>query len=162
MSSVETALKVYNKVYNMKITKAVSAIGNMKQNGIGAGAFSWFTKNDLRKTSQYLIDAFKYSPENVLRHYGRLGVQRLTEATPIETGTTAYSWKYEISKEPGRYVLTFSNSNVQNGVNIAYILQMGHGTRQGGYVRGVDYINPALQPIFDDIANGIFKEVANL
>ena len=94
-----------------------------------------------------------------LDKYGREGVAALAAATPIDTGKTASSWVYEIVREAGSASIIFSNTNVVNGEKIAVLLQYGHGTRNGGYVVGRDYINPAIQPIFDKIAEDAWKEV---
>lgn len=96
-----------------------------------------------------------------LDKYGREGVAALAAATPIDTGNTAGSWVYEIVREAGSASIVFSNTNVVNGENIAILLQYGHGTGTGGYVVGRDYINPAIQPIFDKIANNAWKEVTS-
>ena len=93
---------------------------------------------------------------------GREGVAALASATPVDSGLTASSWYYEIVNRIGSAKITFYNSNIQNGVPIAIILQYGHGTRNGGWVQGRDYINPAIQPIFDKIANEAWKEVTKL
>lgn len=84
----------------------------------------------------------------ILTKYGPLGVIALSSATPIDTGKTAHSWTYEIVKKNGSYEIIWKNTNIVNGVNIALIIQYGHGTRNGGYVQGRDYINPAMKPIF--------------
>lgn len=94
-----------------------------------------------------------------LNHYGTLGVQALSNATPVSSGETAKSWFYEIEKTPTSYAIIWSNSNVIDGVPIAILIQLGHGTGTGGYVSGRDYINPALQPIFDKMAETIWREV---
>ena len=94
-----------------------------------------------------------------LDRYGREGVQALSSATPVDTGLTASSWSYKIIHEEGTVRITFHNSNIQNGVPIAIILQYGHGTGTGGWVQGRDYINPAIQPIFDKIVEDAWKEV---
>ena len=94
-----------------------------------------------------------------LAQYGEQGVEALRNATPKTTGKTAESWSYEIREESGNVVISWKNSNVNKHVNIAVILQYGHGTRNGGYVKGIDYINPALKPVFDEIANSAWKEV---
>lgn len=165
MGAVDTFTKVYDRVYKMKVVKAASAIGTARAMGIGHSLFTFSVSGDLADIKKYLTDSLKYTPEKILRHYGELGVQRLKEATPIDSGNTAAGWYYTVSRTDGKngdYVLSFNNHNVRKGANVAYILQMGHGTRQGSYVQGNNYINPALQPIFDDISQGIFKEVANL
>lgn len=91
--------------------------------------------------------------------YGRAGVAALASATPVDSGETAQSWYYEITNKKGSVSISFHNSNIQNGVPIAIILQYGHGTGTGGWVAGRDYINPAIRPIFDQIANDAWKEV---
>lgn len=99
----------------------------------------------------------------ILRKYGRIGVEALSSATPVDTGKTANSWHYRIEEE-GRHKVSiiWTNSNTNKGVNIALILQYGHGTRQGGYVKGIDYINPAMKPVFDAISNKAWEEVSRL
>ena len=87
-----------------------------------------------------------------------MGVKALEDATPRDTGKTASSWYYEIENQNGKATISFHNSNVENNVSIAVILQYGHGTRNGGWVEGRDYINPAVQPVFDDIADKAWKE----
>ena len=94
-----------------------------------------------------------------LEKCGREGVDALAAATPVDTGLTASSWSYEIQMDESSYGITWVNTNVNKGVNIALILQMGHGTRNGGYVKGVDYINPALKPVFDKFAEDLWGEV---
>jgi len=116
-------------------------------------------KGDFKKTEAFLNRAQKLKLSSILDHYGRAGVNALAAATPKDTGKTASSWTYEVKVQSGTSSITWSNTNVNKGVNIAVILQYGHGTRNGGYVKGIDYINPALRPIFDEIANTAWKEV---
>lgn len=97
-----------------------------------------------------------------LDKYGREGVAALSSATPVESAKTANSWSYEIERGHGSVALSFHNSNINKGVPIAIILQYGHGTRNGGWVEGRDYINPAIQPIFDRIVKEAWGEVTNL
>ena len=97
-----------------------------------------------------------------LNKYGRQGAAALASATPVDTGKTASSWSYKIENNNGSVSISFENSNVQDGVPIAIILQYGHGTRNGGWVEGRDYINPAIQPIFDQIVNDAWKEVTKV
>lgn len=97
-----------------------------------------------------------------LEKYGKEGVTALASATPVDTGLTANSWNYKIEQTKNSVSITFYNTNIQNGVPIAIILQYGHGTRNGGWVQGRDYINPAIQPIFDKIAENAWKEVTKL
>lgn len=113
------------------------------------------------------LDTFLEKAKNVVRlgdldRYGREGVAALASATPVDSGLTASSWYYEIVRRDGRVMINFNNSNIQNGVPIAIILQYGHGTGTGGWVEGRDYINPAIQPVFDKIANDAWKEVTKL
>lgn len=95
----------------------------------------------------------------ILKSYALEGVAALTSATPIDSGKTANSWGYNINLNKNSISLNFTNSNINQGVPIAILIQYGHGTRHGGYVRGRDYINPAIQPIFDNITNAIWREV---
>lgn len=97
--------------------------------------------------------------EKILNRYGRYGCQRLAAATPVDSGKTAASWTYEVVQKDGAYDLVFLNTNTNKYVNIAIILQTGHATGTGGYVKGQDYINPVLKPIFDAIADQVWKEV---
>ena len=116
-------------------------------------------KGDWRKTQKFLAKARSNADPVNLDKYGALGVAALAEATPYDTGKTANSWFYTIDRSKESISLNFHNSNENDGVNVAVILQYGHGTRNGGYVRGINYINPALKPIFDEIAEKAWKEV---
>lgn len=119
-------------------------------------------KGDFSKLTKFLERAKEAARVGVLDKYGREGVAALASATPVETGLTAASWYYKIENKNGRAVISFYNSNIQNGVPIAIILQYGHGTGTGGWVEGRDYINPAIQPIFDRIVNEAWREVTKL
>lgn len=114
---------------------------------------------DFKHTEAFFKNATRQSPESILQKYGQAGVDALAAATPKDTGATAASWSYEIVATRSGYSIYWSNSNENRGVNIALILQYGHGTGTGGYVKGIDYINPAIRPIFDEIANAAWKEV---
>ena len=116
-------------------------------------------KGDFSKLEQYLEKTKNAVKLGALDKYGREGVAALSSATPVDSGLTASSWYYEVHHEPNSVSISFWNSNVQNGVPIAIILQYGHGTRNGGWVQGRDYINPAIRPIFDEIANNLWREV---
>ena len=116
-------------------------------------------KGDFSKVTRFLERAKEVVHLGDLDKYGREGVAALASATPVDSGLTASSWYYEIVNRNGSAKITFYNSNIQNGVPIAIILQYGHGTRNGGGVQGRDYINPAIRPIFDQIANDAWKEV---
>ena len=119
-------------------------------------------KGDFSKTMQFLVKAKKGVKLSDLDKYGREGVAALASATPVDSGLTASSWYYKIENKGGSVTISFHNSNIQNGVPIAIILQYGHGTGTGGWVEGRDYINPAIQPIFDKIANNAWREVTKL
>lgn len=123
---------------------------------------SFRQKGDFSKLTRFLEKAKEAVKIGDLDRYGREGVAALASATPIDTGLTANSWYYEIKREKESVSISFHNSNIQNGVPIAIILQYGHGTRNGGWVEGRDYINPAIQPIFDKIADNAWKEVTKL
>jgi len=117
---------------------------------------------DFKKTHKFLEACSHGHYERVLNKYGEMGVDALKKATPVDTGKTADSWYYEIrtSERYGYYAIAFYNSNVVNGwANIAILIQYGHGTRNGGYVRGRDYINPAIQPVFDKLAKELWEEI---
>ena len=119
-------------------------------------------KGDFSKTYRYLQKAQHGINLRDLERFGQAGVAALSSATPIDSGTTASSWYYKITQEKNSVVIGFYNSNIQNGVPIAIILQYGHGTGTGGWVQGRDYINPAIQPIFDEMANEAWREVTKL
>lgn len=119
-------------------------------------------KGDFSKFTRFLERAKEAVRLGDLDKYGREGVAALASATPIDSGETASSWYYEIEHRNGRASIKFCNSNIQNGVPIAVILQYGHGTGTGGWVEGRDYINPAIRPIFDKIANNAWREVTKL
>ena len=120
-------------------------------------------KGQFEKLTKYLIKAKRVGKfDRILSKYGDRGVAALASATPVDTGLTANSWYYEIERGNGEVSIIFCNSNIQNGIPIAIILQYGHGTGTGGWVQGRDYINPALQPIFDNIAEQAWKEVTSL
>ena len=119
-------------------------------------------KGDFSKLNRYLERAKEAVKIGELDKYGKAGVAALASATPVDTGLTANSWYYKIENQNGRVSISFLNSNVNKGVPIAIILQYGHGTRNGGWVQGRDYINPAIQPIFDKIVESAWKEVTKL
>lgn len=119
-------------------------------------------KGDFSKLTKFLEKTKEAVKLEDLDRFGKAGVSALASATPVETGLTANSWYYKIERDNGSATISFHNSNIQNGVPIAIILQYGHGTRNGGWVQGRDYINPAIQPLFDQIANEAWKEVTEL
>lgn len=116
-------------------------------------------KGDFSKLTRYLKRVNKAAKISDLDKYGREGVAALASATPVDTGKTASSWNYKIEHKNGSIAIVFNNTNVNKGVPIAIILQYGHGTRNGGWVEGRDYINPAIQPIFDKITENAWREV---
>jgi len=120
---------------------------------------SFRQKGDFKKLSGYLEKAKEVFNIGILDRYGEEGVRALAEATPKDTGLTAASWRYRIVRGEGSVTISFDNTNFQNGVPIAIILQYGHATRNGGYVQGIDYINPALRPVFEKIADAAWEEV---
>lgn len=119
-------------------------------------------KGDFAKLTYYLKSVKKPIKLSMLEKYGKAGVAALASATPKDTGLTASSWYYKVEYQDGIARIIFCNSNIQNGIPIAIILQYGHGTRNGGWVEGVDYINPALKPIFDKLADDAWREVTKV
>ena len=116
-------------------------------------------KGDFSKLTRYFEKLKNAVRLGILDKYGREGVAALASATPTDSGETSSSWSYNIVHSKGSVTINFNNSNIQNGVPIAIILQYGHATRNGGWVEGRDYINPVIQPVFDEIANKAWKEV---
>ncbi len=114
---------------------------------------------NFNRSYKYLDKLQNLKLERILNKYGQMGVEALSSATPLRTGETAGSWFYDISITGTGFSVSWNNSHVNKGVNIAIILQYGHGTGTGGYVQGRDYINPALQPIFDQMAEEAWNEV---
>ena len=120
---------------------------------------SFRQKGDFSKLNKYFERVKETAKIGILDKYGKEGVRALASATPVDTGKTADSWSYDIKRQNGSVSIVFNNSNINNGVQIAIILQLGHGTGTGGWVQGRDYINPAIQPIFDKIADSAWREV---
>lgn len=116
-------------------------------------------RGNFRKTKQFLKNATKSKFRTVLERYGQRGVEALASATPVASGETAASWGYEIVQERNSFRIYWTNTHENKGVNIAVILQYGHGTGTGGYVQGRDYINPAIQPVFDELAQAAWEEL---
>lgn len=116
---------------------------------------------DLKRTYKFLNQIAAPVYMHILERYGQRGVEALAAATPKKTGKTAASWSYRVERTGSGATIYFENSNVVNYVNIALILQYGHGTGNGGYVEGVDYINPALQPVFEKMARELWEEVSS-
>lgn len=122
-------------------------------------SISFDFKGDLKNTEKFLTRMSRGDIFTALEKYGNQGVAALATATPKESGETANSWTFEIKQSRGGATITWLNTHVNNGSNIAILLQYGHGTGTGGYVQGRDYINPALRPVFDKIAEDVWKEV---
>ena len=123
--------------------------------------YSLKSKGDWSKTESWLkrIRTLR-DARKILEKYGREGVSALSAVTPVDTGNTAGSWNYEIVQNEQSTALVFTNNNTtKTGVPIAILLQYGHGNGKGAYIQGRDYINPAIQPIFDEIADKAWKEV---
>ena len=122
---------------------------------------SFSSKGDFSKTIKFLNKVKNVKINNILSKYGKIGVNALSQATPKDSGVTSRSWNYKIEVNNDNASIVWYNTNVVKGVNIAVILQYGHGTRNGGWVEGRDYINPAMKPIFDKSADQVWKEVIN-
>lgn len=122
---------------------------------------SFNTTGDFSRTEKFLAYIGKLDISSKLEAYGQMGVDALVAATPVETGLTADSWGYEITRSGSLWRLIWTNTHVVEGVAIAILLEFGHGTRNGGYVQGRDYINPALEPIFTTIEQGVWEAVTS-
>lgn len=120
------------------------------------------SKHDFSKLKHWLEKSKNPELMDILNKYGELGVEALRQATPEDTGKTASCWTYSVDISTGRAKLSFDNTNENNGVKIAILLQYGHGTRNGGWVEGQDYINPALKPIFDELEHNAWEEIKKL
>lgn len=116
-------------------------------------------KGNFNKIEKFLNRALKPNYLEILANYGQQGVDALSMATPKDTGITSYTWGYEVGRTNKGLTLTWTNANVVDGVPIVILLQYGHATRNGGFVQGYDFINPAIRPIFDQISNELWKEV---
>lgn len=122
-------------------------------------SFSFSSSGSWDKTESWLKGIVDGNAFKTLEKYGRRGVEALASGTPEDSGETASSWTYEVKHEGDKYTIEWYNTNVNNGVPIAIILQYGHGTGTGGYVQGRDYINPRMRPIFDQMADEVWNEV---
>jgi hypothetical protein len=127
----------------------------------GAKVFSFSSRGSFKNTESFLRNASHLNIASILSKYAQEGVVALASATPTESGLAAYSWGYEVSSDSGGFSITWTNSDVENGFPVAIMLQYGYGTGTGGYVAGRDYINPALRPIFDLIAEEVWKAVTS-
>ena len=120
------------------------------------------SRGSFDKTGAWLHDLRLHNVKQKLEKYGQKGVDALSAATPKDTGLTAASWSYEIRNNQNELEIVWKNSNVVNGYPIAVLIQYGHGTRNGGYVQGLDYINPTMKPIFDEIVKELEEEIKKL
>lgn len=123
---------------------------------------SFKQKGDFSKITRYLERVKEAIHLGLLDKYGREGVTALSSATPIDSGKTASSWYYDIENKRGSASIIFKNSNINQNVPIAIILQYGHGTGTGGWVQGRDYINPAIRPVFDKLVDEAWREVTKI
>lgn len=126
------------------------------------GLITFTEKGDFSNTERYLSRLSKGDLSHILNKYGTLGMNALSNATPVDSGLTSESWYYTLEAGRGYYSIRWHNHHVEDGVPIAVILQYGHGTRTGGYVQGRDYINPAIRPIFDKIVAEAWEEVTKV
>lgn len=118
-------------------------------------------RGDFSRTKLFFTRMLNRDYLKALEKYGKIGVDALARATPKRSGKTAQSWQYEVELSDGTASITWTNTNINQGVNIAVILDVGHGTGTGGYVRGLNYIDPAIQPIFEHIAEAAWREVTS-
>lgn len=116
-------------------------------------------KGDFKKTSKFLSDSLNPNYMSIIERYAKAGVAALSSATPVDSSNTANSWGYEIKKQGKSVSIVWYNTNVVGGVPVVILLQYGHGTRNGGYVQGRDFINPTLRPLFDKMADDVWREV---
>lgn len=119
-------------------------------------------KGDFKKINSFLEKSLERVKYGSLDKYGRMGVEALAQATPRDTGKTAESWSYEIVRKTGEISIIWKNSNRVDGYPIAVLIQYGHGNGKGAYITGVDYINPAMKSVFDNIADQAWKEVTGV
>ena len=120
-------------------------------------------KGNFKRTEKFLRKVKNKDEFKILSKYGEEGVMALASATPVDSGLTADSWRYEIPEDDRGIALTWYNENDANGwFNVAIGLQYGHGTINGGWVEGIDYINPALKPIFQKMADAVWAEIVNM
>jgi len=119
------------------------------------------SRGSFDKTEQYLRNLSKLRIDVILKSSGRLGVDALKKATPRDSGLASESWGFEVSNNKGSVEIVWTNSDIENGFPVAIMLQYGHGTGTGGYVQGIDYINPAMKPVFDKIAEDVWKAVTS-
>ena len=120
------------------------------------------SNGDWSKTTSFLRRAYKFDMGALLKKYAEQGLKALSAATPVDTGLAASSWGYRIDVKKGESTITWTNSDIEGGCSVVLLIQYGHGTRNGGYIQGRDFINPAMQPVFDNMVEEIWKEVEKL
>lgn len=123
---------------------------------------SFTVRGSHRQSEAFLKKLQKIDIPSILKKNGQAGVDALARATPIDSSLASQSWAYEVTSSRGVHQITWTNSDVESGFPVAIMLQYGYGTGTGGYVQGVDYINPAIRPIFDRIAEDVWKAVTSL
>lgn len=119
-------------------------------------------KGNFNKTTSFLTKAKSMQFASIIQKYGQMGADILTAETPVNSGKTAESWGYDFETFNGGFALYWTNSNTNDGYNIAILINYGHGTGTGGYVEGIPFISPAIRPVFEEMSNAIWKEVTNL
>ena len=119
------------------------------------------SEGDFKRTEKFLNTMRSGSIFRNLERFGRIGVDALSSATPVDTGRAAHSWTYQVWVSGSVYSISWLNTDIEGGLNVIILLQYGHGTGTGGYVQGRDFINPAMRPVFDKIAEGVWREVLN-
>lgn len=119
------------------------------------------SKGDFKKTAMFL-EKFKklLGMQDIFNKYGQMGVDALIRNSPVETGLLKSSWYYQVEQKPGLLSITWSNSDIENGLNVALLVQYGHGLRDGTYLAGIDYINPSIGPLMEELADKVWKEVS--
>lgn len=123
------------------------------------GAFEFGLSGSTKKLERFLGKMQKFNPTSELSRLGQQGVAALAAATPVDSGMSSESWSYEVVRKRDSVAIFWTNSNTVNGTPVVIWLQYGHATGTGGWVQGYDFINPALRPIFDKIADSVWKVV---
>lgn len=124
-------------------------------------SISWSTNGSFKNTESFLQRMTQLSIRQILESAGREGVAALSAATPVDSGLASTSWDYEIHENPKAVSIVWTNTDVENGFPVVIMLQYGYATGTGGYVQGRDFINPAMRPIFDRIAEDVWKVVTS-
>lgn len=120
---------------------------------------SFKESGDFKNLEKLLSFSKRANIEAILNKYGQIGVEALSASTPSRSGKTASSWNYKVTRNKGNLQIDWYNTNTNKGENIAILIQYGHGTGTGGYVHGIDYVNPAMKPIFDRLSRDLWMEV---